>query len=355
MKDKLPRIPLEKLSLPELLAGKLKQLILEKKWTHELPGIRALSETFGVSTLVVKQALEQLEQEGLLDPAEKGKARHIHLGAVPPDSASDTLILLRPYEHLMSTLTDEVYETSLRQLIAMEASFREIAIDVKDGSQFSLPSHEDVSQITNLKGVIACDVAHDKAREAFGPDVPMLVMGPKLIEDSRCASVALSISDTFAKLIHHLLQLGLSFVPILTSYPTKAFHAKLSHLTEEIYASHQLRYREELHLPYSDYSNLESVISRILDYGLPEAVICLGNDQWCFLTHYFMQRGLKVEVLCLFETPLFRLFKSKPYVCQPLYEDYASALCDWLTQLDHPMPLTFNRKVGCRFSWEKKK
>lgn len=354
MKKKTFLTPLQKPSLDELLAEKLKAHIIEKKWIGTLPGIRTISDQFGVSTLTVKSALTQLEKEGYLAPAQRGKPRQILSHSEPDLSSAKVIVLLRPHLHLMSTLTSEVYKLITKQLDDLGVRFKDVGIDVKDGTHFSTPKILHNSNLHNIQGVILCDVVHDKARNAIGPDIPILVMGPRLLDDPNCCNVALYTGETLTKILKYIFSLGLKYVPILQSFPTKEYHSSISRTIEQTYEEAGLRYREEIHLPFTSYSNIESVIKKIIEHGPPSAIICFGNDQWCYLTQYFQARGIRTEVFSLFESPLFRLFKKPPYVCQPIIEDYSQAVCDWLAGIQKRKTLSFTRKVGSRLIWEKK-
>lgn len=353
MKDKPANLPLAKPSLHELLACKLKQMILNKTWTGCLPGIRTLGKSFGVSTLVVNQALQVLEDEGLLEPAEKGVSRRISRKALKAIKDEATLIFLRPYRREMTDLTLDVYDLCMKQLRAMKIKFRDIPVHVSDSGEISMPNHEDLSQITRISGVVACDVAHDKVRDLLAPNTPMLVMGPRYLEDDYCASISFFLPDTICTILDQAFTLGRKHVALFTCYPCKGTHENLRAYIQPIYQKHKIRFNEDIHLPYCTMSNIEPVISRILDYGVPDAIICMGNDQWSYLSNCLMQRGISTEVLALFDHPLFRLFKKPPTICKLNYEDYGDAMLQWHRQITKGKNPSFSRKVGVRFTWEK--
>ena len=55
----------------------LRKMLLQGRWEEVIPGYRMLCDELGVSRNHITAALEQLTEEGLLAPAEPGKARHI--------------------------------------------------------------------------------------------------------------------------------------------------------------------------------------------------------------------------------------------------------------------------------------
>lgn len=65
----------------EQVAERLREIVLQGRWDKVLPGYRILSRELGVGRIHIESALAQLSTEGLLAPAEPGKARKITASA----------------------------------------------------------------------------------------------------------------------------------------------------------------------------------------------------------------------------------------------------------------------------------
>lgn len=88
-------------SKDEQVTRQLRDMLINARWSRILPGYRVLTKELGVGRSYIDKALARLTQEGLLEPAEKGKARKINPSAFSkksskPETKIKTILIIAP-------------------------------------------------------------------------------------------------------------------------------------------------------------------------------------------------------------------------------------------------------------------
>jgi hypothetical protein len=196
--------PVRRLSLVEQTAAHLREGIGSGRWGDCLPGVLRLAETLDVSKDIVRAALRQIEQEGVLAPAGHGRRRMVInpvRGDSPRRSLRVVILLLVRLEDQNSSMQRLVLQLQRR----LEGAGHTCVFAPKSQSELK----HSVARIARLVKAVTADAwvvlggDLDLLRWFSAQPVPTLVVGGR--QDVPMAGVGMDgiqlLSETTRQLI----------------------------------------------------------------------------------------------------------------------------------------------------------
>jgi DNA-binding LacI/PurR family transcriptional regulator len=131
--------PFHSLSVAEQLVAHIRQSISSGELSGNMPGIRKMANTLGVSSNTVVAAIEQLEREGFLQPQGHGRRSRIVLPNHFPRPAFRVTLL--PYERA---------DTHLDYILDIQRGLKEEGHDIHIADKSLVDMRMDLSRISRL-------------------------------------------------------------------------------------------------------------------------------------------------------------------------------------------------------------
>lgn len=334
-----------------LLAEKLRQDLREGAWIGELPGIRPLMNHYNVSAPPVREALEILEHEGWISPARKGRNRSITRNKRPGDAAE--FLLGRPEIEDMTWLTRVIYRLMTDAFDTMKIPRREVIFKKGRQHDFAKKLREELSERSGITGVMGLDVRHETIRAGVGMELPLLMIGSRLQNDPRCATVAIKLSDIIPQAIDHLHAKNVPAFSIISAGLTKPLYDSLLPVIRDRYETLGIVFRQEVDFPWIGPGELLPALRIMTREGKPRLLVTINEAMWARVLWEVRRMSHVVDVIAMWPSTAFMAFESPPCLCQVKTNEFIKHILKWHADVKLGRIPAWSHSVGVKAIWSR--
>lgn len=329
----------ERTPLCRSVADSLYVLITSGKWHHQLPGYRKLCTIFDVSPRTIFDALELLEQEKVILPAEKGKPRLINPHRENPNtnltSCKNLLVLSGLPVQMLNYHTRTVIDLTTRYL-------------TPKGWDISYYHDKEFSRDKPGQQLEKLRLNHAKHR--------WLLVNPPLNIVDWCVSNSLEIICLGGNTGHHKPPcIGVSRIQMVShavEFLAKSGHKRICtllhilddeayimsrNILQKVYANSGIQFHERFHMQNHAEMTPESlweVIARLFKVSPPTALIATENQQVASIYSYCLAHNIAIpEQLSLVVTQEGRQltwFRPTPSHYRYPVQQYVQKITRWI-------------------------
>lgn len=334
-------------SLSEAVAEQMRAALRAQTWGVELPGIHALMAFFGVSAPPVKQALEILEQEGLIGPAHVGKRRAI-LANQRVQEHQDFLFCVQPLEEMART-TREIFWLVEPAMANAGLKWDMVLRRQGDIAGYQETLRKKLSSGTSYAGIICLDLPHAETRAIVGPRMPMLQMGG-LEHDDPCASViSIRIAPLVGAALEHLFRLGITRVGVFSPMQPKTYEKTLEEV-RRVHREHGLPFHAEHQFPAFQVPKLARTLRSMVAKGDLQALLIISESIWPRAMWELSRMRVFLDAYTVWNTTYFDRFENPPRVLNLRMNAFPKAVIDWSNQVRQHLVPAFHREIEYRLA-----
>ncbi|SHK09526.1 DNA-binding transcriptional regulator, GntR family [Rubritalea squalenifaciens DSM 18772] len=343
----MKKLDFHKATLGDQVTKSLKKLIKQGKWPDGLPGIHTLAEELGVSRRPVEDALKNLEAEGWLTKAERGKRRKI-ISKVAHKRQSHIIIFTPPIE-IHNNLDKAVMRMVENYLRSQNVLITHI--QVSPGSDWTKRRLIDaIPEDVDFTGIITHYVQIAFIRQHLSASLPILDFGLLATEDPLVSHIYYAQSDVIESVFRGALRKGIETPCLLNWTFRKPLREKLSKRLKVIFAEEGKKFNPKVHFPELSSKDLDEQLQYHLINHKPSIIFTIQAQFWArVISHPFVRRS-GIPVFTLIDDPVFTEFPHSPAAIILNMEDFRDAAREWLNDIQAGEWPSFSRPVSYKLA-----
>lgn len=336
----------------ELLVVRLRDDLAGGLWRCELPGVRELMRYYGVSLPPVLAALDVLEREGCIGPVRAGRRRLIRQAAATPEEP--WFLLCRPSFESMTAMTAKNHRLITQEWENSGIRWRTVVRNEARAKDCIEEIRALVTAQPGLAGAVGLDVYQVELRAALGAEMPLLMLGAKVVADDRCAAIRLRVGELVPSALRYLLGRGVQGVAIVPALVQRSVYDYSLPLVAQAYREFGIPFVAEQHFPWVDPGTLPAVLRTMIRSGNARVLVTIEDTIWPRVLWEVQRLRADVEVIALWPSaPMFAAFENPPRLCEVNFEDYIKWTMEWCQEVRLGRVPCFERNITVRGVWKR--